>query len=81
MQRAVSFQQMLSVVLVVILSFFFLFFLCYYSVFKKANLWIGGHVIKQSSSFTAEGTADLYISVPQPDRVSRRFLGSSVERI
>ena len=35
----------------------------------RADLWISGEVVKQSSSFEVEGIADLYVSVPRPDRV------------
>ena len=40
------------------------------SLFDRADLWIGGDISWHPFSIVAEGSTDLYISVPSPDRVS-----------
>ena len=70
-----GFCWILSIVPVQLLCFKYnnfylkLFFFLLIRVFDRANLWIGGDVLKQSPNLRIEGSADVFLAIPSPVRV------------
>ena len=42
----------------------------YFSLFEQADMWIGCDAIKSSPKLTLEGSADMFVSIPRPNRVT-----------